>query len=65
MNKLRIALTISLLFFTSLEVFAVTPPCRSARECAQVPEIDATGTMPALMVLAGVLALKNEKRRRK
>ena len=65
MNKLRIFLAISLLSFNSLDVLAANPPCRSARECAQVPEIDATGTLPALMVLAGVLALKNEKRRRK
>ena len=40
------------------------PPTRNKR-CNTVPEIDSTGALPALALLGGVLAVINERRRRK
>lgn len=40
------------------------PTCKG-QGCLRVPEIDAAGTMPALALLGGVIALVMERKRRK
>jgi hypothetical protein len=45
--------------------WAVVCPPTSNKRCNKVPEIDSTGELPALALLGGVLAVINERRRRK
>lgn len=42
----------------------INPTCKG-QGCSRVPEIDAAGTLPALTLLGGAIALVIERKRRK